>query len=321
MRKVKHSALTFWMSAFITPSSIPLTKASVYMEFCDRGSLSGIMKAYKRKRAESPPDDRPRMPEKFIWHCFIGLCDALAYLRTGLYFVKDKVQDPNEKRRGWVPILHRDIKPDNILLRSRATSGNRKYVYVTLSDFGLACEDYPAGDSKEASEQKKRLVCGTPTWLAPELCYSPYAKTEEQLNTFPGEHKFSEKTDIWALATTIFDLAECDEDAHFYRDRLRQLPSGGYALTAKFLHKEPKAIKLYYSKELRQFVLDGTNANPDKRPRPARVVLDLIKTCKMKYKSDEPDEEEKLPEWATRTHDYHTREPFPKPPWLNVDGH
>lgn len=289
------------------------------MEFCDRGSLKDIMKVYKKERQEAPTDKRPRLPEKFIWHCYIGLCDALAYLRSGLCFNNNNIQDPNKVAPGWIPIVHRDIKPDNILLRSRTTSGDRKYFYVTLSDFGLACDDYPSGHPKEALDQKARIVCGTPTWLAPELCHEPYAKTSEQVRYFPSPYKHSAKTDVWALSTVIFDLAECNQDAHYDFARFKDIPDSSYAITAKFLHKEPKIIKSYYSEALRKSILEGTNPDPAKRPKATELIINLTRRCKTLYPGGEPNgPDDQLPPWATRIHDYHTREPFKKPDWIEV---
>lgn len=47
-----------------------------YLEYCDRGSLSDMMKQYSKHPGEM-------IPEPFIWHAFIGLADGLAYMQTG----------------------------------------------------------------------------------------------------------------------------------------------------------------------------------------------------------------------------------------------
>jgi serine/threonine protein kinase len=72
--RLKHPALTFYSIAFITSEPNPI--ASVYVEFCDRGSLDDICKAY----AKHPGS---RVPEAFVWHTLLGLCDGLAYLQGG----------------------------------------------------------------------------------------------------------------------------------------------------------------------------------------------------------------------------------------------
>lgn len=158
LHKVKHSSLTFYIDAFITTTA-PLT-ASVYCEFCDRGSLQDIMRVYTK---QTEGGNRVTVPEAFVWHAFVGLCDGLAYLQGGVSFIYNKQakRDPN-----WIPILHRDIKPDNVLLRSRSTLGSKKYFYCVLSDFGLACEDYPDGDPNANDYQTEGYKLGTSMYVS-----------------------------------------------------------------------------------------------------------------------------------------------------------
>ncbi len=267
------------------------------------------MKAYSAKRKETPAGaEKPHIHEKFLWHCFIGLCDALAYLRTGLSFVSDEIRDPNKIQPGWVPILHRDVKPDNILLRSRATSGDRKYFYVTLSDFGLACPEYPAGHPEEDWHQRNGSILGTPFWFAPELCHSPYATTSEQSTYFSGRKGHSQRSDLWAVATLIYNLAECDANAHLDWSQYDRIPKDAVG-TAKSMHKDPKVIKTYYSDQLRESILEGTRCDPSTRPTPTKLIISLVKRGKEVFGNNgQPmDSSEQLPPWATRVHEYHSK--------------
>lgn len=102
------------------------------MEFCDRGSLHDLIWEYSEKRKSLNPD---RIPESFIWHAFLGLADALAYLQTGESYISMSPEKINGD--DWKPIVHCDIKPANIFLRSRDTPGSTKPFYTLLSDFGL----------------------------------------------------------------------------------------------------------------------------------------------------------------------------------------
>ena len=74
-------------------------------------------------------------------------------------------------------IIHRDIKPDNILI---SESGVMK-----LSDFGL-------GAQLEHSCSKRNNVCGTSLYMAPEV----YGEGAEL------------KSDVWALGISIIEMAE-----------------------------------------------------------------------------------------------------------------
>lgn len=308
MHRVKHPALTFFSNGFITREI-----SAVYMELCDRGSLGDIMSAYKDMRKKSSPDERPRMPEKFLWHCFVGLCDALAYLQTGLHYLGKNIQSPDKIASGWVPILHRDIKPDNILLKSRSQSAERKYFYCTLSDFGLACEDYPDDNPKQDYYQRTGAAAGTPYWFAPEMCYDPYPKTMDLKKKFAGKSRHSKRTDLWALGTIIYNLAECNSSAHvdWAQKDAYNIHQDLFPLS-KVMHVEPKTIKLYYSKELRDCVKEATNPDPNKRPKASEMVIKLAKMAKKALKGADinpQNEEERLPSWATGVHEYHAKRP------------
>jgi calcium/calmodulin-dependent protein kinase I/calcium-dependent protein kinase len=74
-------------------------------------------------------------------------------------------------------ILHRDIKPDNILIM------DRKEFKVCISDLGMAC--------RVDDEREIRLKCGTPGYVAPEV-----------LKGAP----FSRKTDIFSIGSFFFNM-------------------------------------------------------------------------------------------------------------------
>lgn len=77
-------------------------------------------------------------------------------------------------------LIHRDIKPDNILIV------DRKELQICISDLGLACR---ADDEKES-----KLKCGTPGYVAPEV-----------LKGAP----FSTKADIFSVGSFFFNMITC----------------------------------------------------------------------------------------------------------------
>jgi len=82
-------------------------------------------------------------------------------------------------------IVHRDVKPGNILLAQKA----RDYIVPQLTDFGLAKPIQPAAESK-ITEAGQRL--GTPRYMSPE-----------QLRDAPD---IDGRSDIWSVGVTLYEI-------------------------------------------------------------------------------------------------------------------
>eukprot|EP01135_Chromosphaera_perkinsii_P005335 Nk52_evm16s343 gene=Nk52_evmTU16s343 len=76
-------------------------------------------------------------------------------------------------------VVHRDLKPENILI----DSGSDGKDIVKVCDFGLA--------TTISKGQKLGTVCGTPTYVAPEIL---------------SEEGYDEKVDIWAIGVITYIL-------------------------------------------------------------------------------------------------------------------
>ena len=74
-------------------------------------------------------------------------------------------------------IIHRDIKPDNILLMDKTE------MKICISDLGLAC--------LTTDEVETKLKCGTPGYVAPDI-----------LKGAP----FTTKSDIFSIGSFFFNL-------------------------------------------------------------------------------------------------------------------
>ncbi|KXZ55200.1 hypothetical protein GPECTOR_3g344 [Gonium pectorale] len=132
------------------------------------------------------------------------------------------------------PIIHRDLKCDNIFVAGSAG-------VIKIGDLGLAtlCKDLSAPQS----------VLGTPEFMAPELY----------------EEKYDEKVDVYAfgmclleLATMEYPYSECKNAAQIYKKVTQGIP--------------PASVEKLASAELRDFIVLCLRHDPHQRPE-ARQLL------------------------------------------------
>ncbi|KAF2851104.1 serine/threonine protein kinase-like protein [Plenodomus tracheiphilus IPT5] len=138
--------------------------ATIFFEHFPLGDL----KQWKTRKFDER-NNKP-VPESFIWRCFIQMSQAVAFIHNSVG------SEPDANRHC---LLHRDIKPNNILVVDNGTT----YPSFQLHDFGCArlYQETLAGEP---------MYCGTYKWQPPE---NPFINTTE--------------ADIWALGACVHFLA------------------------------------------------------------------------------------------------------------------
>ncbi|RYP34537.1 hypothetical protein DL767_004249 [Monosporascus sp. MG133] len=262
MKDLIHNSIIHYVASFVQDSPF---RATVYMEYCDRGSLRDLILTYKDRKKSHAPDF---VPESFVWHVFVGIADALGYLATGRSCVSlslEAAKNYNAAGVGsWMSVVHRDIKPDNVFLRSRDTPGSAKPFYVVLSDFGLAQRESDARPGLQG-------LVGSVEYHAPELAFDPYPDAARE-NLQAGPH--TGKSDVWALACIVFCMCERDDFAHIDRNcyPLRSLKAKGRAAKRPALEITEKAV---YSEYLERSITWGAARVPADRPDGWELVTAL----------------------------------------------
>ena len=158
LQNTNHSNIIKYFGAF--PQN---QKFYIVMEFADKGTLS---------------THKMDWSEENIWEFLTQMTSALNYL--------------HEER-----IIHRDIKPDNILCVSEGIE-SKKAVTFKLADFGTA--KIFSKDSQ--SKLYTNTYVGTPGYMAPEV-------------VFREDYTFS--ADMWSLGAVISFV--CNNGEHLFKDK------------------------------------------------------------------------------------------------------
>ncbi|MCJ1465259.1 hypothetical protein MMC07_003875 [Pseudocyphellaria aurata] len=159
LKNLNHKHVIEYIDSFLDKSG-QTPRASIYMEYCDLGSLADVLE--ERRTAEKPPK------EWAVWDLFIQLTNAVAYCYYGIH---DAVFKPRGKvEADWTGCLHRDIKPANIFLRS---DGRSKFPRAVLGGFGNALvmkndghrqREHTEFDRNWAPPEAPRYACVSDMW-------------------------------------------------------------------------------------------------------------------------------------------------------------
>ncbi|CAJ1379249.1 unnamed protein product [Effrenium voratum] len=139
----------------------------ILMQYCNGGSLAEMI-----WHDGSPITPKDPLSTEQTWHFLVDILLGLQHLH----------------RQG---ILHRDLKPTNILLSWEDSGRRAASPRALLSDFGTAQAfgEPPAS----ATAAKSRGYTGTVEYTAPELL-------------FEDERAYSEKSDMWSLGMVLYAM-------------------------------------------------------------------------------------------------------------------
>eukprot|EP00668_Euglena_longa_P029381 GGOE01036729.1.p1 GENE.GGOE01036729.1~~GGOE01036729.1.p1 ORF type:complete len:616 (+),score=194.92 GGOE01036729.1:73-1848(+) len=203
LRMLDHPNIINYLDHFVCPEGY----LNIVMEYCPGGDLNHLILEQRKGGADH------YFPEDQVRYMSFQLLQALKYVHG-------------------IKILHRDLKPGNVLLGSQGR--------IKVCDFGI---------SKRLAETVHAVtVVGTPFYLAPEICESkPYGSAG----------------DIWAAGCVIYELAALRRafDASNLLAVVRRITSGEYL-----------PLPPHFSDNFREMVDRMLTPDPNLRPTVEQII-------------------------------------------------
>ncbi|KAK6497125.1 hypothetical protein TWF506_004600 [Arthrobotrys conoides] len=200
----------------------------IFTELCSMGDVSEILAKYVSRRTF--------MPEAFLWQMTIDVSRALLFLNRGI------TKRNMEGRPRWTPMVHNDIKMNNIFVKPRPDGWNNVYPLFVLGDFGLC------------SFEGEAAFPSCPPFMSPQRINSFYKPT-------PAVHK----DDIYSLGTTLFVLA----NGYFPFEDLGT-PDGIQNYDKRVDHRNP------YRNAFCKLVNRCTSRDPATRPTARELIGEIV---------------------------------------------
>ncbi|XP_063044152.1 serine/threonine-protein kinase 33 isoform X3 [Engraulis encrasicolus] len=154
LKNVNHEHIIHLKEVFETPKRMYLVT-----ELCEGGELKELLQK------------RTRFKEEDARHIINSIAQAIVYLHK-----KD--------------IVHRDLKLENILVKSSHRGDDNNTVNIKVTDFGLSVQKGGVG-----SENMLQATCGTPYYMAPEVI---------------NGHEYSQQCDVWSIGVIMYLLLSGD---------------------------------------------------------------------------------------------------------------
>lgn len=196
----------------------------IYEIYEEKDEIIIILELMKGKNLYSIIKNYPLLSEKQIFNIFHQIYKAILFLHNNL-------------------VIHRDIKPDNIIFSDESFESNVKIV-----DFSLSTP-FKKGE-------KFNIFCGTPGFIAPEILI---------------EKDYTEKIDVYSLGVVLFTLYKKNNSSLIFFRFMRK--PAFYGKNVNEILKKNKECEVsyrkhvwsHYSIEARILVKQMIEKNPIKR--------------------------------------------------------
>ncbi|MBO5137439.1 MAG: serine/threonine protein kinase [Spirochaetaceae bacterium] len=192
----------------------------IALEFVDGMSLDKVIKK------------QTVLPNEITMLIFLDACYALSYAHS----------------KG---IVHRDIKPGNILISKRAA--------VKLADFGIASTD------KESEEDitQSGVTLGTPSYMPPEQ--------------FADSRTVDKRADIYAMGVMLYEMVTGSKPfpGSLSPETVAQIQKGKYIA--------PEKIDKTISPVIRKLIKKMIRPNPKKRYQDVAPIIKIVKKYLKEY--------------------------------------
>lgn len=165
-------------------------ECAIVLEHCAHGDIRNF---YQTQELEN----KAVFSEAFMRTVFSQLANALAFIHEGTGR-QNSCESPY-----WLPLIHRDIKLENILIKTLGSKGDYSSIVIELADFSLATYYNPGNTAK--------CIQGTTAYWAPELTWLDMV--------------FTPASDIWAMGAVMHYLAHIFlpvEDIRTTKERLKE---------------------------------------------------------------------------------------------------
>ncbi|KAK6331182.1 G2-specific serine/threonine protein kinase [Orbilia brochopaga] len=173
----------------------------IFTEYCEMGDVASLCSEYR--------GNHEFVPEGFLYQFMLDMSRTLAYLHSG-------TSDPRiNVPSNWMPIIHNDIKPDNVLMKPQRRGTPNIYPTFVLGDFG------------QTSKMNEPAAIGAILFMSPAR--TAFSGTV----SCPADDIFSLGTSLYALANNDFPFRRT-KPGNSLDFTWRQRPRSPYG---RWLHK------------------------------------------------------------------------------------